>query len=190
MRLVEDDDGVFGDVLRHLLGDLRVEEVVEGVYHDVDERHLRRRAMGRRERGSGGGGGRTILRTVKYGQTPLSRPFCRTSASVHMPGGISWPASMSPRFYSGARSGLRATRTEQREGGGTHVVEAAGLDRARVVPRPLADGGVCEIAAARVDDLALFLLGHLPRARSEAARGEERRERDAPRGVCRGSCGW
>ena len=45
VRLVEDDDGVFGDVLGHLLGDLWVEEVVEGVDHDVDERHLRRRAM-------------------------------------------------------------------------------------------------------------------------------------------------
>ena len=132
--------------------------------------------MRRRERAGAGVGGRTILRTVKYGQTPLSRPFCRTSASVHMPGGISWPASMSPRFCSGARSGLRATQTDEREEGRTHVVKATCLDGARVVPRALADGGVREIAAARVDDLALFLLGDLPRGRSEGARRSERRE--------------
>ena len=41
----------------------------------------------------------TILLIVKYGQTPLSRPYCRTSARVHIPEGIKFPGSIFPKFW-------------------------------------------------------------------------------------------
>ena len=54
MRLVEDDDGILAHLLRDLLGDFRVEEVVEGVDDDADLSELRVwRGKTRSERHSG-----------------------------------------------------------------------------------------------------------------------------------------
>lgn len=54
VRLVEDDDGILAHLLRDLLGDFRVEEVVEGVDDDADLSELRVwRGKTRSERHSG-----------------------------------------------------------------------------------------------------------------------------------------
>jgi hypothetical protein len=100
VRLVEYDDAVLAHLLGYLVGDFRVEEVVEGVDDDVCVGELRRaeRASGKAEDEVRYGyvmvrSGRTIRRMVKYGQTPFSLPYRLTSSRVKIPAGIRLPAS-------------------------------------------------------------------------------------------------
>lgn len=70
VRLVKDDDTLFGQLSRDILCDFRVEQIVKGENDDVEVWHLSEDQQGvqsRMERKM-----LTIRRIVKYGQTPFS----------------------------------------------------------------------------------------------------------------------
>ena len=87
----------------------------------------------------------------------LSRPYCSTSASVHIPGGISCPGSRCPRFCDPIVSDRQRYSTNKP----THLMPFTKLDRPRIRPPLLANHRIRQISTPRVNYNPLLLLRHL-----------------------------